>query len=213
MLLTYQDPSRGLVILSGLQDYNGSYHFTWHDETDAFNAVFQSTYPDGHVATACDTAGFDAEGYFGPSLAIGFDMHCFVKFHPNSEPSYIDGVVEFRFSVNSTSIGNITRLSLVATIKNGDRPIDSDIAIVQDHNKGPFTTLWFNHSTSRLYTQYEVPIPNTQSSFYRFAGTHASNFTNTYIYHQLSDSVIAEELWDNGDSGFWISSNITIDTS
>lgn len=55
-----------------------------------------------------------------------------------------------------------------------------------------------------------IPAPNTQSSFPHLAGTHNSNWQNTYICHQLSDSVLAEQLSDNRVNRFWIFSNQSI---
>ena len=85
-----------------------------------------------------------------------------------------------------------------------------DIALVSSPTSGKPDAIWFNDS--QLQTVYE-PSPSSKLPFHRFTTTFAENATNTYLYHQLSDSVLAEELWDGGTSGFWISSNVTIETT
>lgn len=60
------------------------------------------------------------------------------------------------------------------------------------------SALWYNQSKI-LYT----PVPlNSDILFTHFASTFAENSGNTYLYHQLSDSIVAEELWDDYMSGF-----------
>lgn len=58
----------------------------------------------------------------------------------------------------------------------------------------------------------ELPLPEASFPYTRMASTFAKNSTSSYLYHQITDTTFAEELWD-GTSGFWISNNITIDTA
>ena len=56
---------------------------------------------------------------------------------------------------------------------------------------------------------WRLPWPRSQFPFNRLASALVSNSTEVYLYHQLDDSVFAEDYWD-GTSQFWRSSNITI---
>lgn len=60
--------------------------------------------------------------------------------------------------------------------------------------------------------QAAPPSPKSDFPFPRVTSTIVANGTGTCLYHQISDSILAEENWD-GTSGTWISKNIMIDTS
>lgn len=75
--------------------------------------------------------------------------------------------------------------------------------------------LWFQGSALRMEKSIMLnsyPIPKSSFPFHRLASTPAENATFSYLYHQLSDSVFAEDLWDD-TSQLWISKNFTIETS
>ena len=57
-----------------------------------------------------------------------------------------------------------------------------------------------------------IPTPDSTFPYPRLASTYGDNTTNTYLYHQLDDSVLVEDTWDGDPKSFWISKNITIDT-
>ncbi|KAL8925826.1 MAG: hypothetical protein Q9208_003323 [Pyrenodesmia sp. 3 TL-2023] len=69
-----------------------------------------------------------------------------------------------------------------------------------------------NRETLETDAGFEIPLPKSSFPYQRLAGTYAENFTVSYLYHQLSDSVFAEDLWDD-KSKVWISKTFTIDTS
>lgn len=76
---------------------------------------------------------------------------------------------------------------------------------------------WFNQSTLQIDGGGSpgTPLPRSQFPFPRIAGTTNNSTARvgiTYLYHQLSDRILAQEVWD-GTSGFWITNNITIDTT
>lgn len=54
--------------------------------------------------------------------------------------------------------------------------------------------------------------PNALFPFQRLSTTYALNTTKTYLYHPIDDTTLGGKLWD-GTSDFWLSTNITIDTS
>ncbi len=76
--------------------------------------------------------------------------------------------------------------------------------------------MWFNQSTLQVASENSIiPAPKIQFPFLRIAGTSintTATVSSTYLYHQLSDTVFAEHLWD-GTSGFWVSNNISIATT
>ena len=74
---------------------------------------------------------------------------------------------------------------------------------------------WFNQSTLHFskFTPWEMPSPNTGFPYNRLAITSMMDVaTESYLYHQLSDTTFAEEIWDYA-TGNWTSNNITIDAS
>ena len=75
--------------------------------------------------------------------------------------------------------------------------------------------LWFNQSTlqtdSRPSAGGAAPIPHTAFPYQQFDTAFVVNGTNSYVYHQINETTIAQEHWDAGPS--WLPSvNITIDT-
>lgn len=54
--------------------------------------------------------------------------------------------------------------------------------------------------------------PETGFPYSRLGGTAPFNATAYYLYHQLDDVTIAEEKW-TPETGVWVLSNITVETS
>ena len=76
--------------------------------------------------------------------------------------------------------------------------------------------LWFNNQTKLQYgvgtKDQEDLIPEAPFPFRRLALAQDFNETGSYIYHQINDSIIAEEFWSE-DSRIWLPSvNISIRT-
>lgn len=74
--------------------------------------------------------------------------------------------------------------------------------------------LWFNGTKLQISfaAPGDVPVPNTLFPYHRVGSAFGVNATQSYIYHQLTESTFAEEIWV--DNGFWLpSTNISIKTS
>ena len=80
----------------------------------------------------------------------------------------------------------------------------------------PGSILWFNQTKleTTILTGVDIldqPLPDAQFPFPRLGRAQELNGTGAYIYHQMNDSIIAEEIWN--DSLFWQKSkNISITT-
>ena len=68
--------------------------------------------------------------------------------------------------------------------------------------------LWFNQTKLEYGPQMSMatensdqPLPEAQFPFRRLGLALGLNGSEAYVYHQINDSVIAEELWN--DSEFW----------
>ena len=87
----------------------------------------------------------------------------------------------------------------------------SDIAVLSLGQNGSGRTVWMNRSTLQQSNGGTLPLPNTTFPYDRLASTPARDSTESYLYHQISDKVIEELIW-NARGSFWESQNITIDT-
>ena len=69
--------------------------------------------------------------------------------------------------------------------------------------------LWFNQTTLLNLCDPSFPVPQVA---FTYGTTYIVNGTDSYLYHQIDDSTLAEEHWDN--SPFWLPSrNISINTT
>lgn len=202
LLLTYTDAtSEKAVMMLGF--VNTSFPqttklYTWRNETDRLNSALVDYYP-GAVATAC-LAGVNLQNSTFP-----YFLGCFVNSTVKGGPTVI------QFGFNLSTLGDLTII--------GQSSFNHDMSFVADSDVAPLAqggALFLSHSTSQhgfdpIAYGGTTQSPTSQFPFNRLTSTYATNSNSTYLYHQLSDTILAEELWD-GTSGFWISSNITIDT-
>lgn len=223
LLLVYQEPSEAFVIMLG--SANASYDgWSWRNETDKFNpsllADRGSGYHDAHLAVAC-SAYLETSNFTYSS----FELSSFVTYNSASPCNF--GFVTFSASVKDMSLGDVTMYqtpfgNFTDTFANGSLILpgalggihgDSFDKLTLTDNSGPYIqTIWFNQSTLLFVDERSLLSPSADFPFPRVASTFAKNATYNYLYHQISDSILAEEVWD-GTSGFWISKNITIGTS
>ncbi|KAL9630805.1 MAG: hypothetical protein Q9204_004538 [Flavoplaca sp. TL-2023a] len=161
-----------------------------------------------------------------------FYFNCFTKQHNGEAFSEMDGhnsetltqeskFAEFIFDVDISN-GNITIDKIFFTLTD-NRPLDpkSESTLVSADMDtlwritGPDVSarrIWFKSRDAESPTIDGRPSLNAPFPFQRLSTTSTINTTKTYLYHQINESVLGEEYWD-GTSGFWISTNITIDTS
>lgn len=85
-------------------------------------------------------------------------------------------------------------------------------SVQKDSRFGDFQ-VYFNGSEFETSFGGSLPDPMSKFPFRRLASTFASGTGSSYLYHQLSDLAIAEEVWDGGTSGSWVSNNFTISTT
>ncbi|KAL8915805.1 MAG: hypothetical protein Q9208_008833 [Pyrenodesmia sp. 3 TL-2023] len=218
LLLTYQHSSHNLVMMQGYTYHRNNPKWYWRNETDKFNSKMSGYLPQGpHVVAACNGAWYAeivmcANGFAcKPDQSLNRSyLFCFV------EPG--ESIAEFQIAYQNIQGGKITvegwRYWGDEAKVNRSILGSSDIALLS-----PGQPLYFDQSTMRVSATHhgkkyraKLPLPNTPFPFNRLASTFARNGTNSYLYHQISDSIISEDLWDD-TSGFWITSNITIETS
>ena len=60
-------------------------------------------------------------------------------------------------------------------------------------------------------TPIHLPVPDAGSPYLRLGSTYRVNTIQTYVYHQVNDSTIAEEVWEEESSVWQTSKNISID--
>ena len=48
-----------------------------------------------------------------------------------------------------------------------------------------------------------LPVPNSSFPFTRLASTRSADPSTTFLYHQISDTTLAEEQWDQSE-GSWL---------
>ena len=75
--------------------------------------------------------------------------------------------------------------------------------------------LWFNQSTLQSDNLGEgnpaPPVLPARFPYQRLGTADVVNGTDSYVYHQINESTIAQEYWDGGS--LWLPSvNITIET-
>lgn len=179
--------------------YIENHQWRWRNETGTFHI---------HGPGVC-SASRTAHPY---SL---FELLCFMK----GDSSNDDIINVVYFSANSTMPGNLTIDAIAASPLTGSGPdrfglntkTSSDISFLPDEQKEQI--VWLNQSRLDPYdiSGRRGQSPKNRFPYPHFASTWATNSTNSYVYHQLNDTVIAGELWDGGESDFWISKNITID--
>ncbi|KAL8899409.1 MAG: hypothetical protein Q9207_006215 [Kuettlingeria erythrocarpa] len=150
-----------------------------------------------------------------PTTSSNSSLACFLKKDYTSSSLHDGGVVSLGFITNDTSPGQLLKDQGAITIPGPTLgPLgSSDIVYIDNGRQG---VAWFNQSKLQIdASQAGPPIPKTPFPFLRIAATY-SNSTGlngiAYLYHQLSDTILAEEVWDS-TSGFWITNNITIETT
>ena len=76
---------------------------------------------------------------------------------------------------------------------------------------GEIGMIWVNQSEFKFDDGAAVSGLATPFPFNRVASLYVNTTEGTYIYHQLNDTVIAEDFQD-GAFGSWFPSNITVPT-
>ncbi|KAL8922842.1 MAG: hypothetical protein Q9208_004967 [Pyrenodesmia sp. 3 TL-2023] len=223
MVLTYQAPSNNFVMRTGYMNTSSSQLWVWSkDRSEEFQqtSIYLPRDSDrAHVTTGCTTKLFSVDyvGY-GSDVHHTFIVYCFVKKDSgaNSTYSHDGGVARFMFYSNEGAPGEFVN----DFGSNFDRLVDytpknfSDIVLLSPKRGFDNHVLWFNGSTLQGDPNMpSVGAPSTPFPFQRLASTYATNFTKTYLYHQLDDSTIAEEFWDDAKSTVWFSNNITIEVA
>ncbi|KAL8899410.1 MAG: hypothetical protein Q9207_006216 [Kuettlingeria erythrocarpa] len=222
LVLTYQAPSNEFVMRTGYRN-SSSQDWTWSkDKSEDFQqtAIYLPQDPGrAHVAAACTPKlfGVDYTAY-APEVRYTYHFYCFVKKDSglNSTYAHDGGVASFQFYMNLSKPDNL----ITDFGGNFDSRVDytpknfSDIVLLSSKLGFDNHALWLNGSRLEGNTDLtSVGMPRTAFPFQRLAGTYAANSTKTYLYHQLDDSTLAEEFWDDAKSTVWFSNNITIEVA
>ncbi|KAL8991997.1 MAG: hypothetical protein Q9169_007461 [Polycauliona sp. 2 TL-2023] len=193
VMLVYQDPSRGLVILSRAVDApesngtNGTSDWAWRDETEVFNSVLRMT-------------GRNA------SSTRSFLMKCFTESESTTAKPRSGSTVSFEFNVNRTSLYNVTLSGTYRPDEYVDLSGSLDIVLEYSHSLRAYFEIWFRQST---FQSDDLPAPRSGFPFERIAGTINQKPFRTQLYHQLDSSTIVEDVWGAVDNT-WSSTNISI---
>lgn len=96
---------------------------------------------------------------------------------------------------------------------------DVDIAqvFVNDASSQSYTLFgfWVNGTDLAAYTTKNIGLstqPQSKFPFSRLAGTTAGNASDVYLYHQINETSIAEDMY-NLDGGFFTTTYFEISTS
>lgn len=74
---------------------------------------------------------------------------------------------------------------------------------------------WVNGTSLAAYTTRNIGLstmPKTSFPYSRLAGTTVGNSSNVYLYHQINETAIAEDMY-NTDGGFFTMTYLTIAVS
>ena len=80
-------------------------------------------------------------------------------------------------------------------------------------------TLWFNQTklkygliSSNDTENSDQLLPDSQFPFRRLGLASNWSVSGAYVYHQMNDSIIAEEFWNESENFWQPSKNISIET-
>ena len=80
-------------------------------------------------------------------------------------------------------------------------------------------SLWFNQTKIRYgipssgdEESRDLPLSDAQFPFLRLGLASKQNISGSYVYHQMNDSIIAEEFWSESENFWQPSKNISIET-
>ncbi|KAL8647479.1 MAG: hypothetical protein Q9226_006411 [Calogaya cf. arnoldii] len=209
LLLVYEEPSGKIAVILGYEQEDVNNLWYWINVTDKFDSLLSASQsgkaPEGRITTGCNSGWASGE----PSSDILY-LSCFVTKDSDPTSSYIDYLISFQILVNGTLPGNFT----VDIDNPGKTAGGSNIASVRSLAEGSNsvdTQVWFSQSGfESSFGGGNLPKPGSDFPFQRLASTLSKK---TYLYHQLSDLVIAEDVWDGDTVGSWTSGNITISTT
>ena len=231
LILNFQSPSQRQVMFYGFTHDNNKIDWIWRNITNDVNSALAESYPDFpdiHTAVTCSPC------YFQPNNSVTkYQLYCFVKYDYKTESVRDGGLVGIPFYVDESSPGNITigtskcRISFIWMLNLMDGALafkfsseedkynqTSDIAFFSDPIHGGCQAAYIYQSKLHFFTSHPGsethPLPDSRFPFNHLAWERPWNTTSTYLFHQLSGSIIAEEVWDE-DTGIWNSTNITID--
>ncbi|KAL9612219.1 MAG: hypothetical protein Q9167_003168 [Letrouitia subvulpina] len=89
---------------------------------------------------------------------------------------------------------------------------DSDIVYIAGTRSTAFTPVQVNGTAlASIWTGF-INMPTTRFPFKRLASIPQTNESLSYLYHQLDETVIAEEIYDAQRGVFTLTNNITIET-
>ncbi|KAL9601999.1 MAG: hypothetical protein Q9219_002107 [cf. Caloplaca sp. 3 TL-2023] len=209
LMLIYQDMSGQTIFMYGrVSLYPAPENWTWRNMTGYFNAQLSAKVPDGRMALPCRV---DWNKWF---TAPWYILACYVDNEPGTASTQYTALLNFNIDVPT---GNLTASSSGF----GDveaRPYtepSNEIGIFGREGEVVHERMWINQSILRIYEdtmRTDTPkSPETPFPFNRLTTLYLNSTKETYIYHQISDTVIAEELWDEVNKS-WFTKNITIPT-
>ena len=79
--------------------------------------------------------------------------------------------------------------------------------------------MWFNESTLQIdawnnpVNMPTIPVPNFVFPFQRICAAFVANSTSSYVYHQVNESTMAQEQWDEDLWQPSVSISINVETS
>lgn len=180
---------------------------------------------------SCIAGSFSDTRYPGKA----FYLNCFWDWNDKSYSKMKYSIVQFSFEVDSRT-ANITilnsksnrllRFIWAVNLSHVETMSADRVTSLIPNSESNLMSMQFSKSTGwvagdRIY--FESPVPGSPKVYYRpslnvsfpsqrLSTTSPVNTTKTYLYHQIDDKTLGEEYWD-GTSGFWLSSNITIDVA
>ena len=210
ILLFYENPTRKLNIMYGFDDLNANLKpWRWRNLTHQISSLILDAWRGYQITAPCCAHWEDLSDDEDERVSF---IYCSAN---NEDVS--SALAQAYFSTSTR--GNITiregKLIHSFIIEYAaDTLIDTDLADMDDSAATDLIFLhgdvmaWFNKTS---LVMNGAPLPTSSFPYKHLAGTSKVNTTESYIYHQLNETTIAEEYWDGGRSDFWITRNITID--
>ncbi|KAL8671110.1 MAG: hypothetical protein Q9168_004379 [Polycauliona sp. 1 TL-2023] len=199
LLLIYQSTEHRSVVLLGYTNKTlsapGAPQWTWRDATEGIKSAFELADfdPSGDYVTACSvistSSAFCYRGSGHTSLPIGMSYPSPGNLH------FTPGVVYQTPYDPNPGFGYLSDLA----------PLAGGSVLLLNQSE-----LDISLGTSNVHAQVTLPIDRLP--FDHIASSFATGSNKSYVYYQLDDSTFVEDLWD-GTSGFWIPTNVSIDTA
>ncbi|CAL8579665.1 hypothetical protein XPA_005399 [Xanthoria parietina] len=204
LFMSYQDPNHLIVVMFGYIDYTeDTGHWYWEDYTHKLNRLLSSkmkdNQSDAYISHPCNGHS-TAKGPISDSLILS----CYTT----EDDRAFFNITYF----SSLEINNLTINDVQLVEKANELVHSPDVVLLASENNGLEPPTITMNGSAFVTDDGSMQAPDSPFPFGRLASAW-DNATASYLYHQLDDLTLVEDMWDGGISNFWTSTNITIGTT